>query len=209
MCGICGIIDFDGQPGLTELENMSRSLRHRGPDMEGTWSSGRCVLGHRRLSILDLSDAAKQPMVSEDGATALVFNGEIYNFQEIRKKLESKGHLFRTSSDTEVLLRQYIEKGEAMLGDLNGMFSLAIWDDREKRLLAARDRMGKKPLYYYHSGGRLSFSSELSSLLCNSAVPRRLWEQALFEYLLYDFALYNAGRKLCEENRAQWLCLRK
>jgi len=201
MCGICGIVDFSDRPPVPVVEGMTLSLRHRGPDMEGIQAFDGCVLGHRRLSILDLSEAAVQPMLSADGATALVFNGEIYNFRELRKSLESNGHRFRTGSDTEVILELYLEKKEAMLDDLNGMFSLAVWDDREKRLFLARDRLGKKPLYYCLSGDRLSFSSELFSLVRDPAVPRDLSDQALFEYLLYDFipaphTIFEGVRKL-------------
>lgn len=149
------------------------------------WAS--CVLGHRRLSILDLSESAVQPMLSTNGKTALVFNGEIYNFREIRGKLARLGYRFRTTSDTEVVLNLYLEKKEAMLEDLNGMFSLAVWDDDAKRLFLARDRMGKKPLYYRAANRKLSFSSELGSLIMDPDIPRELWDQALVEYLLYDF----------------------
>ncbi|MCA1960781.1 MAG: asparagine synthase (glutamine-hydrolyzing) [Desulfomonile sp.] len=187
MCGICGIVDFAEQPRGEVVASMTEGLRHRGPDMGGVCSFPGCGLGHRRLSILDLSYAAGQPMLSEDGKVALVFNGEIYNFKELRTKLEAHGLRFRTDSDTEVILALYLEKGEALVDDLNGMFSLAIWDDRRRALLAARDRLGKKPFYYHYSGRRLSFSSELSSLVRDPAVPREISPQALFEYLLYDF----------------------
>lgn len=187
MCGICGIVDFAGEPTVQTAQDMTLSMRHRGPDAEGTYSFPSCVMGHRRLSIIDLSNSADQPMVSADGLTALVFNGEIYNFRELRQRLEGKGCQFRTRSDTEVLLQLYQDKQEAMLSDINGMFSFAIWDDRRKRLFMARDRMGKKPLYYTREGSRLSFSSELSSLLMDPAVVRDISEQALFEYLMYDF----------------------
>jgi asparagine synthase (glutamine-hydrolysing) len=187
MCGICGLIDFSAPVGLPDVERMNEALRHRGPDMGGVHSYGCCILGHRRLSILDLSESAKQPMVSEDGSIAVVFNGEIYNFMEIRTRLEAKGHVFRTRSDTEALLNLYLEKQENMLEDLNGMFSFAIWDDRKKRVFLARDRMGKKPLYYHCSGPALRFSSELFSLMQDRSIPRNFWEQAFFEYLLYDF----------------------
>jgi asparagine synthase (glutamine-hydrolysing) len=187
MCGISGIIDFSAKPSIETVEEMTAALRHRGPDIGGVCSFASCVLGHRRLSILDLSDSAKQPMLSRDGMTALVFNGEIYNFQEIRGRLESTGHRFLTSSDTEVILEFYIEKQEALVEDLNGMFSFAIWDEHKQSLFLARDRLGKKPLYYHQRGGRLSFSSELFSLIQDKAVPREMSEQALFEYLLYDF----------------------
>ena len=187
MCGICGIVDFGRLTDADVVKDMTQSMLHRGPDAGGIHGYQNCVFGHRRLSIVDLSESANQPMISQDGSIALVFNGEIYNFQEIRGHLERLGHRFRTSSDTEVILELYLEKRESMLSDLNGMFSLAIWDEREKRLILARDRMGKKPLYYYYEDGRLSFSSELFSLLRDRSVPRELWDQALFEYLLYDF----------------------
>ncbi|MBM3300032.1 MAG: asparagine synthase (glutamine-hydrolyzing), partial [Deltaproteobacteria bacterium] len=187
MCGICGIIDFQEQPSPDVVDNMTRALVHRGPDTGATHFFRQCVLGHRRLSIIDLSDAAKQPMVSEDGTAALVFNGEIYNFPVLRTRLEGLGHRFRTRSDTEVILRLYLEKQESLLDDLNGMFSFALWDGREGRLILARDRVGKKPLYYCLRRGKLSFSSELSSLIEDPSVPRELSRQALFEYFLYDF----------------------
>jgi len=187
MCGICGIVDFAETPDRAVVQAMNSSLRHRGPDMEGICTFPGAVFGHRRLSILDLSEGARQPMLSDDGRTALVFNGEIYNFQELRTALEAKGNRFSTNSDTEVILRLYLEKKEALLEDLNGMFSIAVWDDNEKRLFLARDRLGKKPLYYSCRGGRLTFSSELFSLTHDPSLPRGLWEQALFEYLLYDF----------------------
>ena len=134
MCGLCGIVDFSCQPSIETVEEMNAALRHRGPDAGGVCSFASCGLGHRRLSILDLSDSANQPMLSSDGMIALVFNGEIYNFQENRRRLESAGHRFRTRSDTEVILELYIEKQEALVEDLNGMFSLAIWDERKKSL---------------------------------------------------------------------------
>ena len=187
MCGICGIVDFQSSPSLPSLQAMTDSLKHRGPDAGGTCEFESCVLGHRRLSILDLSDSANQPMLSDDGKTALVFNGEIYNFMELRRKLESKGRRFRTRSDTEVLLELYLERRMSMVEELNGMFSFAVWDDSRKELILARDRVGKKPLYYFRHGNRLSFSSELYSLLKDPAVPGNISDQSLFEYLLYDF----------------------
>jgi asparagine synthase (glutamine-hydrolysing) len=187
MCGICGIVDLAEQPSIETVEHMGSALKHRGPDAGGVHAYPACVLGHRRLSIVDLTQSANQPMLSPDTLTGLVFNGEIYNFQEIRARLEKKGVRFRTRSDTEVLLQLYLEKKEAMLDDLNGMFSLAIWDESERRLFLARDRLGKKPLYVCRRGNRLSFSSELFSLIQDRSVPRRLSHDAVFEYLLYDF----------------------
>lgn len=187
MCGICGIVDFSGNDSERTVRAMNESLKHRGPDAGGVFSYPDCVLGHRRLSILDLSESANQPMISEDGKIGLVFNGEIYNFLEIRQRLESKGHSFRTKSDTEVILQLYIEKQEAALSELNGMFSLAIWDQPRKRLVLARDRVGKKPLYYCVNGCRLSFSSELNSLIQDPLVGRTVRDQSVVEFLLYDF----------------------
>ncbi len=187
MCGICGIVDFNTAPLGSSVESMNRALVHRGPDMEGIKEFRECALGHRRLSILDLSEAARQPMVLSARGIALVFNGEIYNFRSLRASLEKKGHVFKTNSDSEVLLALYAEKQEDMLEDLNGMFSFAIWDDERKRLFLARDRLGKKPLYYHASVGRLSFSSELYSLRQDPTVPQNISAQALFQYFLYDF----------------------
>ncbi|MDQ7782608.1 MAG: asparagine synthase (glutamine-hydrolyzing) [Desulfomonilaceae bacterium] len=187
MCGICGIVDFQAPPSMDVLDAMNRALEHRGPDAGGTCGFGSCTLGHRRLSILDLTDSANQPMLSLDGMTAVVFNGEIYNFIQLRKDLEARGHRFRTRSDTEVLLELYRAKRRAMLGELNGMFSFAVWDQRRQELVLARDRVGKKPLYYFRDGSRLCFSSELNSLLQDPSVPRTISEQSLVEYLLYDF----------------------
>ncbi|MDQ1237971.1 MAG: hypothetical protein QG577_155, partial [Thermodesulfobacteriota bacterium] len=187
MCGICGVVDFDEKPSHRAVELMNETLIHRGPDMSGISQFEGCILGHRRLSILDLSESARQPMVAPDGSLALVFNGEIYNFLPLRASLEKKGHVFRTTSDSEILLALYQEKQERMLDDLNGMFSFAIWDVERRRLFMARDRLGKKPLYYHFNGHRMSFSSELFSLIQDSQVPRGLSQKAFLEYLLYDF----------------------
>ncbi len=187
MCGIAGIVDFLDAGSFEAVQLMTERLTHRGPDMGNTLLFANCALGHRRLSILDLSDAAIQPMVSEDGKTAIVFNGEIYNFQDIRSRLESIGHRFRSSSDTEVVLAAYLEYGEGMLDLMNGMFALAIWDDRRQSLLMARDRLGKKPFYYYMTQSRLGFASELHSLVADPLVPSEISNQAVFEYFMYDF----------------------
>ncbi len=187
MCGITGIVDYTKAPDEHVLKNMTNALAHRGPDAGGYCNFKDCVLGHRRLSIIDLSESANQPMISDDGLTAIVFNGEIYNFKILRELLESRGQIFRTKSDTEVLLRLYIDQKFKMLTQLNGMFSFAIWDEREKLLFLARDRMGKKPLYYSHSGKRISFSSEIGSLIKDPTIPRSIDPQAMSEYFLYDF----------------------
>src|SRR5574337_1830219 len=128
---------------------MNAALAHRGPDGEGIYVRGPVGLGHRRLAIIDLSDDARQPMANEDGSVMITFNGEIYNFMELRKELEGKGHIFRCRSDTEVIIHLYEEMGPECVTRLRGMFAFAIWDERKRHLLLASDRAGEKPLYYY------------------------------------------------------------
>ncbi len=144
---------------------MNESIRHRGPDAEGVWWHGPCALGHRRLSIIDLSAEANQPMVNEDGSVALVANGEIYNFRELRQELLAKGHAFRSNSDNEVILHLYEEHGSDCVRRLAGMFAFALFDSRENRLLLARDRAGKKPLFYRRLKHGIAFASEVHALL--------------------------------------------
>ena len=144
------------------------------------------ALGHRRLSIIDVA-GGHQPLSNEDGSVWIVFNGEIYNFRELRRRLEGAGHRFRTHSDTEVIVHLYEDEGLDFLEHLNGMFALAIWDARQRRLVLARDRLGKKPLVYRHEPGRLLFASELKSLLEVPGVPREIDPQALDEYLTYQY----------------------
>lgn len=165
MCGIAGEIRFKNQPSDEgRLRGMSDALAHRGPDGQGIWIKGNVGLTHRRLSIVDLSDAGAQPMVSEDGALAVVFNGEIYNYQALRDALVNDGAKFRSTSDTEVLLHLYKRHGQAMLEKLHGMFAFALWDVHENRLFFARDRIGKKPFYYRLDERGFSFASELKAL---------------------------------------------
>lgn len=164
MCGIAGICNFQGTNlGADELKRMTDVISHRGPDGDGHWINpgGNVGFGHRRLSIIDLSDNAKQPMHYADGRFTLTFNGEIYNYIEIREQLISKGYAFRSSSDTEVLLALYHLKGEKCLSDLDGMFAFAIWDEKEKTLFCARDRFGEKPFHYYVDQDRFVFASEI------------------------------------------------
>jgi len=194
MCGICGAVWTTPNKEITEsvLDAMTDSLRHRGPDDKGTRRSpfadaAGVALGHRRLSILDLSSAGHQPLFNEDGSVVLVFNGEIYNFTELKKQLVSNGHLFHGNSDSEVLVHLYEEKQEKMLQDLNGMFAFAIWDSRRQRLFLARDRIGKKPLYYFHEADRFIFGSELKSILAVKDIPRELDYTALDDYLTYQY----------------------
>ena len=167
MCGIAGIYRYrSGRPvEETELLRMTAALRHRGPDDEGIHLAGSLGLGNRRLKVIDLSPRGHQPMLSEDGRVAITYNGEVYNHVELRRELEARGHVFRSRSDTEVLLRLYEERGEAMLDALNGMFAFALWDGRRRRLLIARDRLGVKPLYLAETADGLAFASEVRPLL--------------------------------------------
>jgi asparagine synthase (glutamine-hydrolysing) len=149
MCGIAGYLNFDGRPAaLPVLQRMGGVLAHRGPDGEGHWTDGPLGFAHRRLSIIDLSTAAAQPMLSADGRSAIIYNGETYNFRELRDELVSRGHRFRSTSDTEVVVEAFAEWGAAAIERFNGMFALAIWDREKRRLLLARVRYGVKPVYY-------------------------------------------------------------
>lgn len=199
MCGITGGVWTDPRKALDGpvLTRMTDALAHRGPDGRGEFQSARqlhpageampgVALGHRRLAILDLP-GGNQPMSNEDGTVWIVFNGEIYNFKPLRRQLEEAGHQFRSDCDTEVLVHLYEDCGPAMLGQLIGMFSFALWDARQARLLLARDRLGQKPLVYRHEPGRLLFASELKSLLAVPGLPRELDPQALDEYLTYQY----------------------
>ncbi len=177
MCGLNGIFAYHraaGTPNEAELLATREAMRSRGPDAAGTWwsSDGRCALGHRRLSILDLSDRAAQPMVSQDDKLAVVFNGEIYNFPQLRNELESAGVRFRTTSDTEVLLHLYALYGADMLHQLRGMFAFAIWDDNKRALFLARDPYGIKPLYTCNDGWTFRFASQVKALLAGGRVSR-------------------------------------
>jgi asparagine synthase (glutamine-hydrolysing) len=187
MCGICGFCFTDQRPvDLDILKKMARTLQHRGPDDEGYYTEAGIALGHRRLSIIDL-DTGQQPIHNEDKTVYVIFNGEIYNFPEIKSELEEKGHKFYTKSDTEVLVHLYEEIGERFLARLNGMFAFAIWDGKKRKLLLARDRIGIKPLYYAHNGKVLAFASEPKALLELPWVEGRLDPQGLSHYLSYDF----------------------
>lgn len=206
MCGIAGAVWNDAGKAVERdtLQRMIDVLRHRGPDDEGLFggsgfgirdsgSTGRplqrlvgAALGHRRLSIIDLA-SGHQPLSNEDGSVWTVFNGEIYNFRELRRRLEQSGHRFSTQSDTEVLVHLYEDEGPEMVKNLRGMFALAVWDARRRRLLLARDRLGQKPLVYRHEPGRLLFASELKSLLEVPGVPREIDPQALDDYLTYQY----------------------
>lgn len=185
MCGISGIIGVSN-PGIlrTGIEKMTRRLAHRGPDAEGFFIENGIALGHRRLSIIDLSDDARQPMYDASGRYVLVFNGEMYNYREVRAKLPD--YPFRTGSDSEVLLAAYARWGTDCLKHFNGMFALAIWDREKQELFVARDRLGVKPFYYFHQNDTFVFASELRSVLAGSLVPARLDGAALSNYLMYQ-----------------------
>jgi asparagine synthase (glutamine-hydrolysing) len=167
MCGISGFLSHDPKrPGDERaVQRMNDAIRHRGPDADGVLADGPCVLGHRRLSIIDLSPEARQPLPNEDGSVSVVVNGEIYNFAELRDELVAKGHTFRSRSDSEVVVHLYEELGEACVARLRGMFALALWDSRRQRLLLARDRAGKKPLFYRRLRHGVAFASEVHALV--------------------------------------------
>ncbi|HEY8280331.1 MAG TPA: asparagine synthase (glutamine-hydrolyzing) [Bdellovibrionota bacterium] len=189
MCGIAGIRLPEGQRvGEELLQAMGEELRSRGPDAGGGWRKENCGLVHRRLKIIDLSDAANQPMLSDDKLVTLVFNGEIYNFQELRRALEKIGHRFRTKSDTEVVLRAYEEWGLDCLGKFNGMFAIGIFDHRpgKEALHLARDRFGIKPLFYHHNGGTFAFASTLSPLLRLPFVQKRINRDVALSFLKFS-----------------------
>ena len=188
MCGICGKLNFDlgapVDPGL--VTSMLDTIRHRGPDDEGVYVNPGIGLGHRRLSIIDLK-SGRQPLSNEDGTVWIVFNGEIYNFRELRAGLLRKGHTFRTHTDTEVIVHLYEELGPGCLEKLRGMFAFAIWDGRTKTLFLARDRVGIKPLYYYRSGTSLVFGSEIKAILADPSVPREIAPEIIDRFLTFRY----------------------
>ncbi len=188
MCGIAGRVNFaSGAPVDAELiRRMCNLLAHRGPDGEGAYVDGTVGLGHRRLAIIDLSSAASQPMSNEDGSVWIVFNGEIYNFQELRRGLE-EGHRFRSQSDTEVILHLYEEEGVKCLNRLRGMFAFAIWDAKERTMLIARDRLGKKPLYYAVDRDGIAFASEPKAFLADPGFKPQPNLEAISHYLTYQY----------------------
>ncbi len=187
MCGIAGILRLDGAPVRAEaLGPMVASVAHRGPDGEGAWADGPVGLGHRRLKVIDLTAAADQPMATDDGRFTIIYNGEIYNFRELRKQLQGLGHAFRSRSDTEVLLHAWAEWGEAALDRLNGMFAFAVWDAAEQALFLARDRYGIKPLYWARDGDVFLFGSEAKAILAHPAHAAALDPEALLEYFTFQ-----------------------
>ena len=202
MCGINGVFHYrEGVPvDLDLVERQSQLLRHRGPDDEGFHSENGLGMAFRRLAIVDLSTGA-QPLANEDQTVWIVYNGEIYNHLDLRRELEARGHRYRTKSDTESIVHAYEEWGDACVERLRGMFAFAIYDRRKRRLLLARDRTGKKPLYYHDDGRRLAFASELKALILDPRVPRELDERALADYLTFQYVpsprtIWRAVRKL-------------
>lgn len=187
MCGIAGVLYSDTRPVEKRiLQFMSNAISHRGPDAEGIWIDAGIGLAHRRLSIIDLA-GGDQPIANEDGSIQVIFNGEIYNYEELRDQLLSKGHTFRTQSDTEVLVHLYEEEGANLVNRLRGMFAFALWDSARQKLLLARDRLGIKPLYVYRDQNVLVFGSEIKALLAHPDVPQALNYHALEDYLTYGF----------------------
>ena len=187
MCGITGILNLDGAPASPViLRRMTDAIAHRGPDGEGFYTDGCAGLGHRRLAIIDLSPAGHQPMLTRDGRYALSYNGEIYNFQELRAELEALGHQFRSRTDSEVLLYAWAQWGERTLQRLNGMFAFALWDRQARRLALARDRYGIKPLYYTRAGNVFLFGSEVKAILAHPAYRPAVDKEALLEYFTFQ-----------------------
>lgn len=191
MCGIAGFLDFQRALGrddaLARLGQMISVLHHRGPDDRGLHFDGSCGMAHARLAIIDLTPAGHQPMSAADGQLWIVFNGEVYNFQELRAELEARGASFRSHSDTEVILEGYRAWGDAVIDRLRGMFAFALWDSGRQRLLLARDRLGKKPLYWARIGETIVFGSELKALYAWPGFDRSLDLQAIHEYLTYQY----------------------
>jgi len=188
MCGIVGKVHADIQNPIDEstVRNMCNAIVHRGPDEDGFFFEGGAALGMRRLQVIDLA-GGHQPMENEDGSLRVVFNGEIYNYQQLSQQLRARGHQLRTASDTEVIVHLYEEYGVDCFALLRGMFAIALWDRRSNELVLARDRLGKKPLFYSQTSSGMSFSSELHSLLCDSEIGREMDPTAIDEYLSYLF----------------------
>ncbi len=185
MCGICGIVMRDSEQPVEHglIERMTDSLVHRGPDAGDVHVDGQVALGHRRLRIIDLSERGAQPMTNEDGSVYITYNGEVYNFAELRHDLERRGHQFRSRTDTEVIVHLYEDHGPDCVAMLRGMFAFAIWNSRRRTLLLARDRIGIKPLYYHLNEGRIAFASEMRALLALPDVERQIDADAVDAYL--------------------------
>src|SRR5262245_42052323 len=190
MCGICGEVRFDGQQSARDVVvAMRERIHHRGPDSDGLYLSprGTAALGFRRLRIIDLSANASQPIPNEDGSVQVILNGEIYNYREIREGLVSRGHRFRSRSDTETIVHLYEEKGADCIEALDGMFAVAIWDERAQRLTLARDPAGKKPLFVYRSPALLAFASEIKSFFGHPDIHIEPDPGAVPHYFLHGY----------------------
>jgi len=188
MCGICGVLHFDDSPiDALALERMVQAIQHRGPDDSGTWHDGAVGLGNTRLAIIDLSAAGHQPLANETNEVWIAFNGEIYNFESLKAEVEAHGHIYRSRTDTETIVHLFEECGIECLQSLRGMFALAIWDARKRELWLARDRLGKKPLYYFKDEHRLIFGSEIKCILAYPNVPRDLNRGVVPLYLTYGY----------------------
>jgi len=203
MCGIAGIVGAGRERGARAVQAMIDTLIHRGPDDGAVWESerGEVALGQRRLAIIDLSPLGRNPMPNGDGSLWITYNGEIYNFRELRQELEADGYRFRSQTDTEVVLAAYEKWGTQAVERFAGMFAFALWDARRQRLWVVRDRLGKKPLYYSEAGGAFRFASELKALVVDPAFPRDIDRDALRLYLRYGYVpspytIYRAARKL-------------
>lgn len=211
MCGIAGIL-APGRPAAileTQLSSMSTALQHRGPDGAGSFIVDGIALGHTRLAIIDLSEKGQQPMANEDGNLYAIVNGEIYNYRQLRTDLQSRGHRFRSRSDSEVVLHLYEEYGDDCVLFLEGMFALALWDARRYRMLLARDRFGIKPLYLAHHGEVLAFASELTALLRSGEVTAEIDPQSLYTYMALAYvpapmSIFKGAEKLLPAERVVW-----
>ena len=184
MCGIAGVLDYSNSTKLDTIEKMLKIIQHRGPDEGGTFAQGPILLGHRRLSILDLKQG-RQPMTSECGQVTITFNGEIYNYIELRKELRTRGFSFRTNSDTEVILNLYKDKGIEFTHKLNGQWAIAIWDNRLKKLILSRDRFGIRPLHYYRTPQLFAFASEAKALFCHPKISPSLSPTSIIDTLTF------------------------
>jgi asparagine synthase (glutamine-hydrolysing) len=213
MCGLAVSLlarDTTAPPDLAaRLERMTAALRHRGPDDRGTWVSSRAALGHRRLAIIDLSAAGHQPMATDGGSVQVAFNGEIYNFRELRAELERKGCDFVSASDTEVILHGWQRWGRGVFARLRGMFAIALWDARAGELVLARDRVGKKPLYYAWCDGTFLFGSEHKALLAWPGMQREPDLEAIHHYLSLQYvpAPWSAFRGIRKVPKASYMVI--
>src|SRR5258708_5735296 len=188
---------------------MTRAIAHRGPDADGIWADDICSLGHRRLAIIDLSDAGRQPMSNEDGSIWITFNGEIYNFVQLRQELGRLGHIFRTRTDTECIIHAFEQWGTDCVKRLRGMFAFGIWDQNKRRLFLARDRVGKKPLFYSQTASSFTFASELHGILANSELDRQVDHAAIDSYLSWGYipAPRTGFKGISKLQPAHWLTL--